>query len=111
MAGQPEMQVCAREEASGASPLSEGPTVNGSDSRIPRLVHRDGMAYVEGCDVPVWRLEMARRAGAAPAALVKVFPSLTPEGLDLAFAYARQHGDEIDTLIREPGADGCSSLG
>jgi hypothetical protein len=46
---------------------------------------------------------MSRRAGSAPAALLKVFPTLTPEGLDLAFDYARQHGQEIDALIRERG--------
>ena len=51
----------------------------------------------------VWQLEMARRAGSPPAALLGVFPSLTPEGLDLAFAYAQQHREEIDALIRELG--------
>jgi uncharacterized protein (DUF433 family) len=64
------------------------------------------MAYVEGCDVPIWRLEMSRRAGSAPAALLKVFPGLTPEGLDLASGYARQHHEEIDALIRERGPTG-----
>jgi uncharacterized protein (DUF433 family) len=67
------------------------------------LIHRDGLAYVEGCDVPIWQLEMSRRAGSAPAAMLKVFPTLTPEGLDLAFAYAQQHREEIDALIRELG--------
>jgi uncharacterized protein (DUF433 family) len=69
----------------------------------PRLVHRDGVAYVAGCDIPVWRLEMVRRAGSPPRAMIKVFPGVTPEGLDLAFAYAREHRQEVDALIRELG--------
>jgi hypothetical protein len=75
------------------------------ETRIRGLVHRDGVAYVEGCDTPVWRLEMARRAGSPSAALLKVTPGLTPEGLDLAFAYARQHPEEIDAPIRGLGLD------
>jgi len=50
--------------------------------------------------VPVWRLEMARRAGSAPTALIAVSPGLTPQGLDLAFAYAQEHSTEFDPLIQ-----------
>jgi uncharacterized protein (DUF433 family) len=70
----------------------------------PRLVHRKGVAYLEGCDVPVWRLEMARRAGSGPAALTAAFPGLTSLGLDLAFAHARRHREKFDALIRQRGA-------
>ncbi|MFI5458483.1 MAG: hypothetical protein ACHRXM_23880 [Isosphaerales bacterium] len=70
----------------------------------PRLVHRKGVAYLEGCDVPVWRLEMARRAGSGPAALTASFPGLTSPGLDLAFAHARRHREKFDALIRQEGA-------
>ena len=35
--------------------------------------------------------------------MIKVFPGLTPEGLDLAFAYAREHRKEVDALIRDLG--------
>ncbi len=69
-----------------------------------RLVHRDGVAFVEGCEVPVWRLEIARRAGSGRAALTKAFPGLTSLGLELAFAYARRHRAKIDQLIRLQGA-------
>jgi len=69
-----------------------------------RLVHRDGVAYVEGCEIPVWRLEMARRAGSGRAALTAAFPGLTSLGLDLAFAYARRHRAKLDRLIRLQGA-------
>ena len=93
----------ASEGASGHSPDAEVPTSNGLEGRAPRVVHRDGMAYVEGCSVPVWQLERAHRAGSSPAALLRAFPMLTPEGLDLAFAYAEQHREEVDALIRELG--------
>src|SRR5580704_4182652 len=83
--------------------------VNGTPDerdKVARLVHRDGVAYVEGCDVPVWRLEMARRAGSGPAALIAVSSGLTSQGLDLAFAYAQQHSAEFDPLIQyHSGAD------
>jgi len=58
---------------------------------------------VPGCRVPIWRLEMARRAGSPADSLIKVLPGLTPEGLVQAFAFARRHRDEIDRLIREKG--------
>lgn len=68
------------------------------------LVHRDGVAYVVGCDVPVWRLEMARRAGSGPAALTAAFPGLTLSDVELAFAYARRHRAKFDKVIRRHGA-------
>ena len=103
MPGHPEIDERAGEGALGHSLGAEIPTAHGPGAPVPRLVHRDGVAYVEGCDVAIWQLEMSRRAGSAPAAMLKVFPALTPEGLDLAFAYARQHREEIDALIRELG--------
>jgi uncharacterized protein (DUF433 family) len=103
MPGHPEIDGRAGEAALGHSPVAEVPSGHGADARVPGLVHRDGMAFVEGCDVPIWQLEMSRRAGSAPAAMLKVFPDLTPEGLETAFAYARRHGEEIDAMIRELG--------
>jgi len=88
--------------AEGGSP-TENSAVGGrveGQAVGPRLVHRDGVAYLEGCDVPVWRLEMARRAGSGPDALIGAFPTLTPQGLDLAFAYAQEHSAEFDPLIQ-----------
>jgi len=74
--------------------------------KVARLVHRDGVAYVEGCDVPVWRLEMGRRAGSRRAAQIAVSPGLTSQALDLAFAYAQEHSAEFDPLIQyHSGAD------
>jgi uncharacterized protein (DUF433 family) len=72
----------------------------GEPRKVARLVDRDGVVYVEGCDVPVWRLEMGRRAGSRPAAQMGAFPTLTPEGLELAYAYAQEHSAEFDPLIQ-----------
>jgi hypothetical protein len=88
--------------ASGASPVQPSPatgkTMNPADG--PRLVFRDGVAYVEGCNLPIWRLEMGRRGGSRPDPQIAVTPGLTPEGLEMAFAYAREHSAEFDPLIR-----------
>jgi hypothetical protein len=94
--------------ADGVSPVKR-PAARGkakSQPDSPRVVHRDGEAFVQGCNVPIWRLEMARRAGSGPPALIAASPGLTPEALDLAFAYARRHKKEFDPLIQmHSGAD------
>ncbi|MGP0068140.1 MAG: hypothetical protein ACLQGP_31650 [Isosphaeraceae bacterium] len=92
----------------GVSRVKNSDVVGKAENREdgPRLVFRDGEAYVEGCSVPIWRLEMARRGGSSPAAQIAVSPGLTPEGLELAFAYAQEHSAEFDPLIRyHSGAD------
>ena len=66
----------------------------------PRIVFRDGEAYLDEYDIPIWRLEMGRRAGSSPAATMGAFPGLTQKGLELAFAYAQEHKAEFDPLIR-----------
>jgi hypothetical protein len=71
-----------------------------SQAESPRIVFRDGEAYLDEYDIPIWRLEMARRAGSSPAALMATSPGLTQKGLDLAFAYAEEHKAEFDPLIR-----------
>jgi hypothetical protein len=106
MAIDPKIQESASDGATGCSLGAEVPTPNGVETQTtPRLVHRDGVAYLEGCDVAIWRLEMSRRAGSPASALLKVTPGLTPDGLDLAFAYAEQHSEEMDASIRELGLD------
>ena len=101
----PKVNELADDESPGRTRGDEVPMSNGADVHIAQLVHRDGIAFVEGCDVAVWRLEMNRRAGSSAAAQLKVAPGLTPEGLDLAFAYAEQHPEEMDAPIRELGLD------
>jgi hypothetical protein len=104
-----ETEIAPMGSRAEGGPPTENSAVSGrADGQAvgPRLVHRDGVAYVEGCDSPIWRLEMARRAGSGPAALIAVSPGLTPQGLDLAFAYAQEHSAEFDPLIQyHSGAD------
>jgi hypothetical protein len=99
---EPDQAIKPASAAEGASPVKKpakrGKAMNRTDS--PRIVHRDGVAYVDEYDIPIWRLEMARRAGSSPAALMATSPGLTAEGLDLAFAYAQEHKAEFDPLIR-----------
>ena len=70
-----------------------------------QLVFRPDGVYLAGSDLPVWRLEMARRAGTTPATLIRIFPGLTPRGLDRAFGYARRNRTAIDRLIEALGLD------
>ena len=51
--------------------------------------------------IPVWLLEQARRLGATEQALLAAYPSLRAEDLVNAWAYARSHGAEIESQIRE----------
>jgi uncharacterized protein (DUF433 family) len=65
---------------------------------------RDGLLYVPGCSVALWRLEQARRAGSSLDALMEAFPGVSREALAAAFDYARRHRTQFDRLIREHGA-------
>ena len=67
------------------------------------MVHRDGMAYVEGCEVPVWQLERARRAGSSAAALLGAFPVPDARGARSGLRLCQQHREEVNALIRELG--------
>jgi hypothetical protein len=94
--------------AEGSSPVKNSVAMGQTEGRGdgPPLVFRDGEAYVEGCNLPIWRLEMGRRGGSRPAAQIAANPGLTPEGLELAYAYAQEHSAEFDPLIRyHSGAD------
>jgi uncharacterized protein (DUF433 family) len=98
----------AKASAAAAKPASTAKKPGKTDgskprSSGPRLVSKHGVMYVSGCPAPVWRLEMARRAGSGAAALADSFPGLTPEGIDLALAYARRHRAEVDRLIARNG--------
>jgi hypothetical protein len=94
----------ASEAADAMTPCREAKAGNGPDG--PRIVFRDGVAYLDEYDIPIWRLEMGRRAGSSASATIAAFPGLTDEGLDFAFAYAEQHKAEFDPLIKlHSGAD------
>ena len=86
----------------GAASAQKGDAMGNDQSQTesPRVVFRDGEAYLDEYDIPIWRLEMGRRAGSSPEATMRAFPGLTPQGLELAFAYAQEHKAEFDPLIR-----------
>jgi hypothetical protein len=92
------------EAADAETPSQEAKEGNGPAS--PRIVFRDGVAYLDEYDIPIWRLEMGRRAGSSDTSTIRAFPGLTVAGLDLAFAYAQEHKAEFDPLIKlHSGAD------
>jgi hypothetical protein len=64
---------------------------------------KNGIMHLPECNVPVWRLIMAERAGSDPAALIEAFPGLTPKGLQAARQYAERHPRKVDDLIRRYG--------
>ncbi len=64
-----------------------------------------GEACLAGTRIPVWLMEQARRLGTPDVQLLHSYPSLTPEMLAEAWAYAETHPAEIDEAIRENEAD------
>jgi uncharacterized protein (DUF433 family) len=66
---------------------------------VPGVV--GGSARIIRTRIPVWLLEQARRLGSSEADLLIAYPSLRAEDLVNAWAYARNHRDEIDREIEE----------
>jgi uncharacterized protein (DUF433 family) len=60
-------------------------------------------ATVAGCTIPIWRLEMARRAGSSADSILAVYPEIPRCDLEAAFEYATKHRAEIDRLIELHG--------
>lgn len=60
-----------------------------------------GDACVRDIRIPVWVLVGYRQLGASDEDLLRYYPSLTLTDLDVAFAYAASHAEEIETAIRE----------
>jgi uncharacterized protein (DUF433 family) len=53
----------------------------------------------------VWLLVSSMRQGMADAELLANYPTLTPQDLDVARMYYRQHPDEINEAIAANGND------
>jgi uncharacterized protein (DUF433 family) len=72
---------------------------------IPGIESRPGVCGGEPCIVrtriPVWVLEQARRLGMSDAGILGSYPTLRSEDLTHAWAYVRNHRDEIERQIRE----------
>jgi uncharacterized protein (DUF433 family) len=60
-----------------------------------------GEARIVRTRIPVWLLEQARRLGTSEADLLRAYPTLRAEDLANAWAFARQHREEIDRRIAE----------
>lgn len=60
-----------------------------------------GDRHIRGTRIPVWALEAARREGIDDAVILEMYPTITPEQLAEAMAYADEHADEMDRLIAE----------
>jgi uncharacterized protein (DUF433 family) len=60
-----------------------------------------GAATIVRTRIPVWVLEQARRLGMSEADLLRAYPSLRAEDLANAWAYVRNHRDEIEREIVE----------
>jgi uncharacterized protein (DUF433 family) len=60
-----------------------------------------GEARVRGTRIPVWLLEQARRLGSSQSELLSAYPTLNPDNLSDAWAYAQLHPEEIDKQIMQ----------
>lgn len=54
-----------------------------------------GAARIAGTRVPVWLLEDYRKQGLTEAELLAAYPGLTAENLVHAWAYVREHRDDV----------------
>ena len=60
-----------------------------------------GDACIRDSRIPVWGLVRDRQLGATDEVILRSYPTLTPADLEVAFAYAASHVEEIETAIRE----------
>jgi uncharacterized protein (DUF433 family) len=60
-----------------------------------------GDACIRDSRIPVWGVVRDRQLGATDDTILRNYPSLTPADLEVAFAYAAEHSEEIETTIRE----------
>ena len=71
---------------------------------FPGIESRPGVCGGEPCMVrtriPVWVLEQARRLGTSETDLLRAYPTLRADDLATAWAYARNHAEEITAQIR-----------
>jgi uncharacterized protein (DUF433 family) len=60
-----------------------------------------GRAVVAGTRMPVWGLEVARRAGKSDAEILKMYPAVVQSDLVAAWKWVKRHTAEIDSDIKE----------
>ena len=87
------LQRIARDLSQFFPGIEETPGISGGAARIVRT------------RIPVWVLEQARRLGAKATDLLRAYPTLRPDDLENAWAFARTHPELIDARIQENEAD------
>jgi uncharacterized protein (DUF433 family) len=60
-----------------------------------------GEPCIAGTRIPVWLLVRARQLGTSDAALLRAYPPLCAEDLANAWAYYRDHREQIEAQIVE----------
>jgi uncharacterized protein (DUF433 family) len=60
-----------------------------------------GEACIRRTRISVWMLVGYRKLGVSDARLLEFYPDLTRQDLDAAWAYYRDHTEEIENAIRE----------
>jgi uncharacterized protein (DUF433 family) len=60
-----------------------------------------GRAVIAGTRMPVWGLEVARRAGRSDAEILTMYPAIAKADLVAAWKWVKRHTDEIDRDIKE----------
>jgi uncharacterized protein (DUF433 family) len=83
------LQSVARDLGDASPGIDSDPAICGGEPCIVRT------------RIPVWVLEQARRLGTSEADLLRSYPTLRAADLVNAWAYVRNHGDEVDRQIRE----------
>lgn len=72
---------------------------------VPGIEHDSrvcgGEARIAHTRIPVWMLEQARRLGSTEQELLDAYPTLNPQDLTNAWAYAGSHREEIERDILE----------
>jgi len=82
------LRVVTQELVNGFPGVESTPGICGGDACIVRT------------RIPVWALEQWRRLGKEEAEILQMYPTLRPEDLLHAWAYADAYHDEIDGQIR-----------
>ena len=60
-----------------------------------------GNARIRDTRIPVWVLVSFRQQGAPSEELLRNYPGLTQQDLELAWLYYQEHCEEIDRIIAE----------
>lgn len=60
-----------------------------------------GDACIRRTRIPVWLLVSFRTQGMSDAKLLEGYPGLTQDDLEAAWAYCKDHSEEVDAAIRD----------